>query len=201
MSMIGSRRLAAIGAGALLLFSAAAAPVVAKPPAWSHSDARVCGKPGPGQARCTAIARTFSKDGRPVHAQTPAALDEATAAAASTYYTGITIRTAYGISGQGDPSKVIAIVDAFDAVNAFADLTTFRNDSNLPTINSCSVATLTSLTSGAADPCFAKVGQTVGSTLPPADSGWANETDLDLQAASAVCPKCSILLLEANTSS
>src|SRR4051812_7689705 len=201
MTMIGSRRLAAIGAGALLLFSVAAAPVVAKPPAWSHSDARVCGQPGPGQARCTAIARTFSKDGHALHAQSPSSLDEATAAAASTYYTGITIRTAYGISGQGDPSRVIAIVDAFDAVNAFANLTTFRDGSNLPTMDNCSLASLTSLPSGSLRPCFTKVGQTGGTTLPTPDAGWANEIDLDLQAASAVCPMCSILLLEANTSS
>src|SRR4051795_10382164 len=114
MSMIGSRRLTAIGAGALLLFSVAAAPVVAKPPAWSHSDARVCGQPGPGQARCTAIARTFSKDGRRVHTEAPLALDEATAAAGVGHFDGTTIRTAYGITGEGDPSRVIAIVDAYD---------------------------------------------------------------------------------------
>src|SRR3954464_14568505 len=174
MSMIGSRRLAAIAAGALLLFSVAAAPVVAKPPTWSHSDARVCSQPGPGQARCTAIARTFSKDGHPVHAQTPMALDEVTAADGVGYFDGITIRTAYGIIGQGDPSKVIAIVDAYDAVNAFSNMTTFRNGSNLPTIQNCSLATLTSLTSTSGSPCFAKVSQTGGTTLPAPDAGWAN---------------------------
>src|SRR3954466_2402682 len=99
MSMIGSRRLAAIAAGALLLFSVAAAPVVAKPPAWSHHDARVCGQPGPGQARCPGIARPCSKECGPVHARTPAALDEATAADGVGYFDGVTIRTAYGIIG------------------------------------------------------------------------------------------------------
>src|SRR6478736_4416462 len=52
-SMIRSSRLAAVIAGCLLLLSVVAAPVVAKPPSWSHHDAHVCGQPGEGQASCT----------------------------------------------------------------------------------------------------------------------------------------------------
>ena len=77
----------------------------------------------------------------------------------------------------------------------------FRTDSGLPAIQSCTLATLTTLTTSAPSPCFTKTNQTGGTSLPAADAGWANEIDLDLQAASAVCPMCSILLLEANTSS
>ena len=39
-----------------------------------------------------------------------------------------------------------------------------------------------------------------GASLPSANSGWSNEIDLDLQAASAICPMCSLLLLEASSS-
>ena len=92
--MIRSRRLAAVFAGCLLLLSIVAAPVSAKPPSWSHHDARVCSQPGAGQASCTAVARTFYKDGHAYHTPTPSALDEATAAALSVSYDGTSIRTA-----------------------------------------------------------------------------------------------------------
>src|SRR6478735_1131050 len=70
-SMIRSSRIAAVIAGCLLLLSVVAAPVAAKPPSWSHHDAHVCGQPGEGQASCTAIARTFYKDGHAYHAGSP----------------------------------------------------------------------------------------------------------------------------------
>jgi subtilase family serine protease len=38
-----------------------------------------------------------------------------------------------------------------------------------------------------------------GSTLPAADQHWAQETSLDLDMASAVCPNCRLLLVEANS--
>ena len=45
-----------------------------------------------------------------------------------------------------------------------------------------------------------KVNQNLSkSPLPKANSGWANEIDLDIQAVSAICPNCSILLVEANS--
>jgi MYXO-CTERM domain-containing protein len=36
------------------------------------------------------------------------------------------------------------------------------------------------------------------SPLPPEDAGWAGETALDLDMASATCPKCKIVLVQAN---
>ncbi len=53
----------------------------------------------------------------------------------------------------------------------------------------------------AANGCFKKVGQT-GSTsaLPPADTtGWSVEISLDVETVHAACPKCKILLVEANS--
>jgi subtilase family serine protease len=35
--------------------------------------------------------------------------------------------------------------------------------------------------------------------LPPADAAWSGEIALDLDMASAVCPNCKLLLVEANT--
>ena len=203
MSMIrfGQRRAAVAAAALFVLSVVGASPAAAGAPSWSHRDAQVCARPGAGQVRCTAIARAFYLDGRAYQARTESALAGAAAAAQSTYYTGTSIRTAYGLTAQGDPSLVVAIVDAYDDTNAFANVTRFRTDSGLPAIQSCTLATLTTLTSSAGSPCFAKTNQTGGTSLPAADAGWSNEIDLDLQAASAVCPMCSILLLESTSSS
>jgi len=195
------RRLAAVVAAALLLSIFAAAPAAARAPSWSHRDARVCGAVGADQARCTSIARTFYENGSAFHARTKSDLRVVPTAAQTTWFHGPDLRTAYGITAQGDPSKVVAIVDAYDDPNAFANLTRFRTDQNLATMPTCDLATLTSLTSSSGNPCFTKVNQTGGTSLPKADSGWSNEIDLDLQAASSICPNCSILLLEASSAS
>jgi len=203
MSMITfGQRLAAVVAASLLLLSVVGAPpAAARAPSWSHRDAHVCGQPGAGQARCTSVARAFYLDGREYQARTESDFAAAAAATQTTWFHGPDLRTAYGITAQGDPSKVVAIVDAYDDPNAFSNLTRFRTDQGLPAIQSCSLATLTSLTSSARNPCFTKVNQTGGTSLPSADSGWSNEIDLDLQAASSICPTCSILLLEATSAS
>ena len=203
MSMIAfGQRLAAIVAGALLLFSVAGAlPVAAKAPTWSHRDAHVCAQPGPNQARCDAIARTFYVDGQVSTTRTKSALKVTAAAAQSIYFNGTSLRTAYGLTAQGDPSLVVAIVDAYDDPNALTNVNRFRTDSGLQPLGDCSLATLTSLTSSASSPCFTKTNQSGGTLLPTANAGWSNEIDLDLQAASSVCPMCSILLLESSSTS
>ncbi len=201
------QRLAAVAAAfsllsAFLLSAVGAPPVAAGTQSWSHRDARVCGQAGAGQAQCTAIARAFYQGGVGYGARTRADLAAAAAAAQATYYTGTSIRTAYGITAQGDPSKVVAIVDAYDDPNAFANLTTFRSGwGHRMASQPCTLATLTGLTSTSGSPCFTKVNQTGGTSLPSANAGWSNEIDLDLQAASSVCPLCSILLLEATSAS
>src|SRR4051812_4453157 len=191
------QRCAAVVAGALLLFTLiGAVPAAAKAPTWSHKDAHVCGQPGHARAHCTAIARTFYVDGQEAVTKTKSDLKRTAAAAAVSWFNGTRLRTAYGLTAQGDPSKVIAIVDAYDDPNAFANVARFRADSGLPPIQSCSLATTTSVASSATTPCFTKTNQTGGTSMPVADAGWSNEIDLDLQAASSVCPMCSILLLE-----
>jgi subtilase family serine protease len=48
-----------------------------------------------------------------------------------------------------------------------------------------------------ANGCFRKVNQDGGTEPPEGDPGWGVEIDLDVQAVSASCPNCSILLVEA----
>ncbi|MER6030425.1 putative Ig domain-containing protein, partial [Streptomyces sp. NPDC001851] len=51
-----------------------------------------------------------------------------------------------------------------------------------------------------ANGCFKQVSQTGSTTqLPTNDTGWAGEEALDLDMVSAVCPNCSIILVEANS--
>src|SRR5205085_8658244 len=81
-----------------------------------------------------------------------------------------------------------AIVDAFDDPNAEGDLAVYRSQFGLP---ACTTA----------NGCFRKVDQNGGTAYPRGDAGWAEEISLDLDMASAVCPGCKILLVEARTNS
>ena len=197
-------RLAAVAAAAVLITLLGVPPAAAAGPgadvAWSHQDVHIC-NPATGQGACTSIAHVLYANGLQYHAATPAQLQAAARAAASISFSAVGIRAAYGITGTGDPSRVIAIVDAYDDTAAYSHLSTYRSAMGLPPIQSCSLNTLTGLSSSAGSPCFIKVNQSGGTSLPSANSGWSNEIDLDLQAASAICPMCSLLLLEASSSS
>jgi subtilase family serine protease len=100
------------------------------------------------------------------------------------------LQDAYGLTdaaaSNGD-GETIAIVDAYNDPNAEADLATYRSYYGL---SACTTA----------NGCFKKVSQTGSTTsLPSSDSGWAEEISLDLDMASAVCPNCNILLVEAKS--
>ena len=86
-------------------------------------------------------------------------------------------------------SQTVAIVDAYDDPTAESDLSFYRNFYGLP---ACTTA----------NKCFTKVNQG-GKTSPSpgADSGWQGEISLDLDAVSALCPNCKIILIEADSAS
>ncbi len=99
------------------------------------------------------------------------------------------IQSAYRADTGGGSGQTIAIVDAFDDPNAEADLNVYRTTYGL---GSCTTA----------DGCFEKLNQSGLSTPLPksgAGTGWPAEIALDLQMASAVCPRCHIVLVEANS--
>jgi subtilase family serine protease len=85
--------------------------------------------------------------------------------------------------GAGD---TIAIVDAYNNPNAETDLATYRASFGLP---ACTTA----------NGCFRKVDQNGGQSFPPQGPGWNSEISLDLDAVSALCPRCNIVLVEANS--
>jgi hypothetical protein len=101
-------------------------------------------------------------------------------------YTPADLRDAYDLP-TARSTATIAIVDAYDDPQAESDLAVYRERFNLP-----------ACTTG--NGCFRKVNQNGSSTNPPARStDWAGEISLDLDMASAVCPTCHLLLVEADS--
>ncbi len=99
------------------------------------------------------------------------------------------LRGAYKLPASGGAGKTIAIVDAYDNPSAESDLAVYRSTYGL---SPCTTA----------NGCFKKVNQNgVQGSYPTADSGWSGEIALDLDMASAICPDCKILLVEANSAS
>lgn len=97
------------------------------------------------------------------------------------------LQKAYGVTGRKSGGTTVAIVDAFNDPHIEKDLGDYRSHFGLP---ACTKA------SG----CLTVVGQDGTSTLPTGtDSGWATEMAIDVDAVSAVCPDCKILLVESNT--
>ncbi len=97
------------------------------------------------------------------------------------------LRAAYGITGSGAATTTVAIVDAYGYNNAEADLAVYRAQFGLP---ACTTA----------NGCFKKVNQSgVQGSYPAENTGWAEETALDLDMVSAMCPNCKILLVEASS--
>src|SRR5262245_3826899 len=153
---------------ALLALPAAA---IAKP------NKKVCEDTAVGYAHCNSRVITDAK-GNPAATQSPRG------------YGPADLQAAYSLpSASAGTGKTFAIVDAFDAPTAAADLSTYRAQYGLP---SCTTTT----------GCFRKVNQSgTTSPLPRANGGWAQEISLDLDMASATCPNCKILLVEANSNS
>ena len=98
------------------------------------------------------------------------------------------LQAAYNITKKGKNTTTIAIVDAYHYVNAEKDLKTYRKQYGLPPCTK-------------ANGCFSQVDQNGGTNYPTTNTGWNQEEALDLDMASAMCPKCKIVLVEATSSS
>jgi subtilase family serine protease len=97
------------------------------------------------------------------------------------------LQAAYAINTSGGAGRVVALVEEGDAPTLDADLAVYRSQYGLPPCT-------------AASGCLRKVNQAGhASPLPPTDTAWAQETSLDVDMVSAMCPNCEILVLEANT--
>lgn len=189
------------------------APAVAAPHIVFHSNGvahrQVCeSAPKPGTARCHAHVVTdeageaieVTRDSlEAAQRETANARDPRDGADRAIALNLLTLPRGYGPAalaaaynmpmGAGTQDSVIAIIDAYGYVRAETDLATYRAQYGLP---ACTTA----------NGCFTKYNQT-GQTGPyPAQNvGWAQETALDLQMASALCPGCRIILVEADSNS
>ena len=102
-------------------------------------------------------------------------------------YTAADLQDAYRLpSDLLGARQTIAIVGPHDNPNAAADLAVYREANDLPPCTSDF-------------PCLRKVDQRGGSDLPPAHAGWGLNLNAGLQMASAACPNCQLLLVEADS--
>jgi subtilase family serine protease len=132
-------------------------------------------------ARCHAQVVTDSR-GNPMNGKASPNL-----ATAPSGYGPADLRSAYGITGSGT-TTTIAIVDAYGYTNAEADLAKYRAQYGLP---ACTTA----------NGCFKKLNQNgLQGSYPAMNTGWAQESALDLDVASAMCPNCRLILVEASNS-
>jgi subtilase family serine protease len=190
------RGIAALGAAAMIVGSVAGATAATAGPSQptvgatassvvAHTTAILhsCATPQAHHASCLALLRARQvklADGT-VRAAAPAA--------APSGYGPADLASAYNLpTSTAGAGQTVGIVDAFNDPNAASDLAVYRSQYGLP---ACTVA------SG----CFRQVSQTGSSTLPTTDTGWAQEESLDIDMASAICPNCKILLVEATSAS
>ena len=94
----------------------------------------------------------------------------------------VDFQTRYNLpSSTKGSGQIVAIVDAYDNPNVATDLAAYRSNFGLGTAT------------------FKKYNQNgQQSNYPQGSTGWGVEIDLDVEMVSAVCPLCTIYLIEAN---
>jgi subtilase family serine protease len=169
-------------------------------------DQASCAKPAKGKVACLAIKRTLFMNGvrgkiRPLATVQPMG---------GIAYGANQLRKAYGVTELGARYKVIAIVDAYHSASAYQDLVDYRAMYNLGPMDNCTRQDLPGMQGSVVNavpsgknPCFMQLDQNgkVAVNHDTEDDGWAQETSLDVEMATAICPHCSILLVEAKTAS
>ncbi|MEO6835981.1 MAG: S8 family serine peptidase [Candidatus Tumulicola sp.] len=125
-----------------------------------------------GVAQCDALVRT---DVRP----------NAAPAGPAGGFAPADLQKAYNLpSASRGAGQIVAIVDAYDNPNVASDLAQYRAAFGLPPAS------------------FYKYNQDgQKGHYPAGDTGWGIEIDLDAEMVSAVCPNCTIDLVEANSNS
>jgi len=169
-----------VGASAMALASLAAGIQTADAASSNanlHAQ-RVCAaSPMAGHATCFAKVLVNGKG----------AIPNATAPL-STALSPAQVRSAYNLNGTSGAGRTVAIVDAYGYTNLERDLTTYRNYYGLPT---CTTA----------NGCLRIIDQNGGTNLPRVDVGWSQEQALDVDAVSATCPDCKIVVVQAKSAS
>src|SRR3954451_7364034 len=181
-------------AGCLTLTGLGASSLASPAPRVTHANVKVCGAPSGDSAACLSVRRDTFKNGNP----TPAAASWTSGYGAADLQAAYALTSAASTRGLG---ATVAIVDAFDDPTAAADLGVYRNRMGLPSVTTCARTSTSIASSDPTRPCFAKVNQSGGTHYPRQNLGWAQEISLDVDMASAICPRCNILLVEASSNS
>jgi subtilase family serine protease len=130
-----------------------------------------------GEATCHALKMVNAKG------VTPAATTPPPSALTPTQ-----LRAAYNLTTTSSGGRTVAIVDAYGYPNLERDLGIYRSTFGLSPCNT-------------ANGCLRIINQSGGSSLPRLNVGWAQEQALDVDAVSAACPDCKILVVQASSSS
>jgi subtilase family serine protease len=178
-----SKRLIAalLGAGALAITTVTAGVqgADAAAPRLTHMSGlhaqRVCAKATTGHAACFAKVLVNKKGVIPM----------ATSPLASAL-SPAQLRAAYNLNGTSGAGRTVAIVDAYGYPNLERDLGIYRQQYGMP---ACTQA----------NGCLKIIDQNGGTSLPRTNVGWAQEQALDVDAVSAACPDCKILMVQTKT--
>ncbi len=218
----------------LICARAVAAETVSPLPPSAYTARAVCPPPPPGHAACaslqlvpqTAAARART---RPLGVARAAAGPTPSLTGGDFGLTPQDLHTAYGLPSEtasSSPEQTIALVDAYNDLNAEEDLKAYSKEFHLP---ECTTA----------NKCFAKVdqdGEAANLPFPQSKAsleaeeafckgceagvgtqkteereeacnvekeanGWTVEISLDIETAHAVCQNCRIALVEADSAS
>jgi hypothetical protein len=161
----------ALGIGALLSSLLVTAQAAAGFTVAANGDARCA--PDPARVTCYALIQ-------PVPTR-PSTLTS------SGPYAPSDLRNAYRVPAS-NTTATVAVIEAFGASSAERDLGVYRRSFGLP---ACTVA----------NNCLQIMNQDGGPQLPESSqsSGWQDETMLDLEMVSAICPSCHLLLVQSRT--
>jgi subtilase family serine protease len=170
---------AAAGAASLVVSAlAAGVPTASAAPAARLHPAKVCkAVAAKGEATCHAVKLVNDKGVSPAATVPPSSGLDPTE-----------LESAYNLTGLTSGGRTVAIVDAYGYTNLERDLNTYRSKWGM---TACTTA----------NGCLRIIDQNGGSSLPRMDIGWAQEQALDVQAVSAACPDCKIVMVQAKTPS
>jgi hypothetical protein len=158
----------------------------------SGGATQVCPTPArPGQMACMALV--------PSHPASEAGGAAPDAGPPSGAYAPADLLSAYDLAAAAASvpdgaagARTVAVVDAFNDPRAAHDLARYRARYGLPR---CATR--------GSSPCLRIVNASGGSRLPGIDQSgdWEFEESVDVDMVSAICPRCHILLVEANSDS
>jgi subtilase family serine protease len=163
----------------------AASPAAASAPASSHFMFPCGATFTLGRFHCLVIKNTAAHP--TAQNVRPNAIPAGSGYGPSDFQAAYNLTAASAANGSG---TTVAVVDAFNDPTAASDLATYRASAGLP-----------ALTAGQFT-VYNQNGQT--SPLPataPATDDWTLEISLDVDMVSAICPRCKIDLVEANSDS